>query len=423
MRTFLRVTALASAMMLFGATNATVDCPQQWLQFRLNSANNAVLTGNLETEWRLQTDGGFSSSPALVGGTLYIGNNSGNLYAIDVRSGATLWTFAAKAPLMSNPLVTGDLVIIGEGNQNTHAGDEDDGSPMQVGTGENAIIAVGRTDGKERWRISMDGSAMPTPAIINGVLVHHGGSGLLAGIDPAGGTVMYMRDINSISSMSAALPIDGDRFVSAGESRNRVFAFNARDGSTAWSVRMPLEASGVGDCPPAGDGTRIFCDYLMPPDGYSKTGEGQLATQHVYALDARDGAMLWDVATESGTVPEWNESSIPLVDKSMLFAGSSIAPWMHAFDTSDGHVVWRTPLHGVVKGGMAAKDGVMYFGDLSGYMYAMDEGTGRIIGSKHFDTSFNVGSPIIAGKTLIIGSNTGQIIATPLRSILSAHDQ
>jgi outer membrane protein assembly factor BamB len=263
---------------------------------------------------------------------------------------------------------------------------------------------------------------MPTPAIINGILVHHGGSGLLAGIDPNRGTVVYTRDLKSIASMSAVLPIDGNRFVTAGQSRNLVFAFNARDGSTAWSARMPRAASGVGDCPPAGDGARVFCDYLMPPDGYSVTGYGQLATQHVYAIDARDGRMLWDVATESGTVPAWNESSIPLVDGNMLFAGNSMAAWMHAFDTGDGHVLWRTPLHGVVKGGVVAKDRVIYFGDLSGYIYALDERTGRVIGTKHFDTSFNVGSPIIAGKTLIIGSNTGEIIATPLTAIRSAKD-
>jgi outer membrane protein assembly factor BamB len=351
---------------------------------------------------------------------LYIGNNAGSLYAINVATGKTLWTYSAKAPLMSNPLIAGDLVIVGEGNQTTYH--QDGEPPMAVGTGENALIAVGRRDGKERWRVTMEGSAMPTPAIINGILVHHGGSGLLAGIDPEKGTVVYTRDLRSIASMSAAVPIDGERFVTAGQSHNTVWAFNARDGSTAWSARMPLAASGVGDCPPAADATRVFCDYLMPPDGYKETGTGQIATQHVYALDARDGSMLWDIPTESGTVPPWNESSIPLVDSAMVFAGNSIAPWIHAFDTSSGRIVWRTPVHGAVKGGIVAKDGTIYFGDFAGYLWALEERTGRVIGRKHYNTSFNVGSPIVAGKTLIIGSNTGQIIATPLAAIRAAKD-
>jgi eukaryotic-like serine/threonine-protein kinase len=422
MRAYLRVTGLASLLLSLGVAHPNVNSPSEWVQFRLNGFNNAVLSGDLETAWLVGTDGGFSSSPALVDGTLYIGNNAGSLYAINVATGKTLWRFFAKAPLMSNPLVTGDLVIVGEGNQNSHTSGDDGPAMEEVGTGENAIIAIGRRDGKERWRVTMDGSAMPTPAIVKGILVHHGGSGLLAGIDPAHGTVVYSRDLKSIASMSAALPIDGERFVSAGQTQNSVFAFNARDGSTAWSARLPLRASGVGDCPPAGDGTRVFCDYVMPPDGYNQTGVGQLATQHVYALSSSDGRMLWDVATESGTVPPWNEASIPLVDHAILFAGSSLAPWMHAFDTANGRMLWRTPVRGVVKGGVVAKDGVIYFGDLSGYIWALEEQTGRVVGSKRFNTSFNVGSPIIAGKTLIIGSNTGQIIATPLSAIRSAKD-
>jgi outer membrane protein assembly factor BamB len=311
-------------------------------------------------------------------------------------------------------------VIVGEGDQNTYTRSNDD--TMSVGSGENAIIAIDRRNGKERWRVAMDGSAMPTPALIDGILVHHGGSGLLAALDPSSGKVLYTRDLGSIASMSASVPIAGDRFVSAGQSQNGVWAFYAKDGSTLWNARFPRTASGVGDCPPATDGTRVYCDYLMPPDGYKETGVGQLATQHVYALDASNGNFLWDVSTESGTAPRFNEAAIPLLDRGMIFAGSSIGAWLHAFDAASGKLAWRTAVRGPVKGGAVAKDGVIYFGDLSGYLWALDESTGRVLGRKHFATGFNVGSPIIAGKTLIVGSNTGDVIATPLSDISTAKD-
>lgn len=392
-----------------------MNAPHEWLQFRLNQSNNAVLAGTLAVTWSLKTGGGFSSSPAIVDNAMYIGNNAGVLYAIDYHTGKVLWTYAAKAPLMSNPIVTGDVVIVGEGDQNTSS-HGDDGT-MLVGAGENALIAVGRADGKERWRVTLDGSAMPTPALIDGTLVQHIGSGLLAAIDPRAGTVIYSKDIRSVASMSAALPIDNTHFVSAGASRNIVWNFNAKDGSAAWLKHFSRTASGLGDCPPAGDGTRVYCDYLMPPDGYNETGVGQLATEHIYALDAASGKLDWDVPAESGTVPAWNEAAIPLIDNGRVFAGSSIAPWMHAYDAATGALVWRTPVHGAVKGGIAAKDGRLYFGDTNGDLWALDERTGSTLGVRHYDTSFNVGSPVIAGNTLIIGSNTGLIIATPLSAI------
>ena len=420
MRNLVRAGACVFAVALAGTRHAGLTSPHEWLQFRLNAANNAVLPGTLATSWVVHTGGGFSSSPALVDDTVYIGNNAGELFALDAATGKTRWKFAAKAPLMSNPLVIDDSVIVGEGDQNTYVHSNDDA--MSVGSGENAIISVDRRNGKERWRVTMDGSAMPTPALIGGKLVHHGGSGLLAALDPSSGKILYTRDLSSIASMSAAVPLDDDRFVSAGQAQNAVWAFHANDGSTLWNSRFPRAASGVGDCPPAADRTRVYCDYLMPPDGYKETGVGQLATQHVYALDASTGNVLWDVATESGTAPRFNEASIPLLDKGTIFAGSSVAPWMHAFDASTGKLAWRTAVHGPVKGGVVAKDGALYFGDLAGYLWALDENSGRVLGCKHFKTVFNVGSPIIAGRTLIIGSNTGDIIATPLSDIRSAKD-
>ena len=37
-------------------------------------------------------------------------------------------------------------------------------------------------------------------------------------------------------------------------------------------------------------------------------------------------------------------------------------------------------------------------------------------------TRFNVGSPVVDGKTLFIGSDDGSVIAVPLDAIRSSHD-
>ena len=55
-------------------------------------------------------------------------------------------------------------------------------------------------------------------------------------------------------------------------------------------------------------------------------------------------------------------------------------------------------------------------------MWALDEKTGKALGVKHFKTKFNVGSALVVGRTLIIGSQTGRIVAIPLDAIRGAHD-
>lgn len=393
--------------------------PAQWLQFRLNPQHDAAVPGTLSVSWRIETGAPFSSSPTLAGGVLYIGNNAGRFYAIDPVHGRILWTYRARESFMSNPIVAGGVVIAGEGNQvsyhDPHPGA--DKERLLIGTGESAIVALDARTGRVRWRAPMRGSAMPTGAIVGGVLVEHNGYGDLTGIDPKTGRVLYSHDTRSIASMSAVLPIGGDRIATTGVTYNETMVAHARSGAVVWRRRFGDRATGLGDCPLVTDGSRLFCNYLMPPDGQRTTELRQTAFQHMFALDARLGVLLWDVQYGQGPLPRYNEASIPLVDRGTLFCGSSVAPYVVAFEPLTGRVRWRLRVRGSVKGGIAVRNGVLYFGDGSGYLWAVEERTGRAIGSVRTNTTFNVGSPIVAGQTLVIGSYTGAIIAMPLSKI------
>ncbi|HEX3671587.1 MAG TPA: PQQ-binding-like beta-propeller repeat protein, partial [Candidatus Cybelea sp.] len=124
----------------------------------------------------------------------------------------------------------------------------------------------------------------------------------------------------------------------------------------------------------------------------------------------------------TGALPERNEAAIPLLASGLLYLGSAIAPYVHALDARSGLLVWEIPTRGAVKGGIVAVDGIVYFGDLGGYLWAVDAKTGRVLGEKFMHTRFNVGSPVVDGKTLFIGSDDGSVIAVPLDAIRSSHD-
>lgn len=391
-----------------------------WTQFRLGPANNAVVAGWMETTWRIETGGQISASPTVVDGTLYVGNNNGQLYAIDAQSGRVLWTVKVPNPLMSAPLVYRDLVIVGEGDPTSRTSTPS--SPMMVGQGPSALIAYARGNGAMRWQTTMRGSAMPTPAIINGVLINHDGAGWINALDPDTGRWRYTHWIGSVASMSAILPLDGGDFVTVGVGTNAAWRFHAKGGGVVWRTGFSKGTSGMGDCPQVTDGRRIYCDYVSPILPDTATVIGNLTVERAYALDAKTGAPIWDVALEGGSLPIRNEAAIPLLSGGRLYFGSAIAPWMHALDPQSGMLAWETPTRGVVKGGVVSVDDVVYFGDLAGYLWALDAKTGEVIGDKQLHTAFNVGSPIVIGKTLVIGSDTGSIIAIPLEQIRDSHD-
>jgi outer membrane protein assembly factor BamB len=391
------------------------------MQFRLQDSNNVALAGTMQTSWTLRTGGPFSSSPTLSGGVLYVGNNNGLLSAIDPQTGKTLWSYRASNPIMSAPILYGDAVIVGEGDENSPQGSSPS-HPIRVGKPPSALIALNRRTGAILWKVPLPGSGMPTPAIIGGILVHHNGAGHVMGIDPASGRVLYDRDLHSIASMVAALPMPGGRFVTTGVDSNAVWMLNAKDGSVVWKSDFSPIASGLGDCPPVTDGSLIFCNYVMPPSAATPVQTERAANFRAFAIDAKTGKRVWDVSLENGVLPQRNEAAIPLVINGTLFMGSSLANAVHAIDAHTGQVKWVVHTHGPVKGGIVDAGGTLYFGDLAGYLWAVDASSGAIVGSKNMHTPFNVGSPIVAGHTLIIGSRGGTLAAIPLAAIRASHD-
>lgn len=412
--------ALCASALAFAAVQ-TQQQPGAWTQFRLSGSNNAVLPGTLQTAWQIQTGGAFSSSPAIAGSVLYAGDNAGNLYALDLRSGKVRWRAKAANPLMSAPILYDGLVIVGEGDENSPQGSSPS-HPIRVGAPPSALLAFDRATGALRWRIPLPGTGMPTPAIVNGVLVHHNGAGRVLGINPQTGAVLYERNLHSIASMVAALPVGNGRVATSGVDQNAVWMLDAKDGRVLWRTNFSPIASGIGDCPAATDGKRLYCNYVMPPTSSVAVQTERQAVTRAYAIDLQTGKRVWDVLLDKGTLPKRNEASIPLVAGGTLYFGSAVDNWMHALDPQTGALKWKQHTRGTVKGGVVEVNGTIYFGDLGGYLWALDADTGRVIGDKNMRTPFNVGSPVVAGQTLIIGSRGGTLTAIPLRDISSAHD-
>lgn len=392
--------------------------PAQWTQFRLQDGNNVAVAGTLQTSWRISTGGAFSSSPTLAGGILYIGNNRGLLSAIDPQTGRTIWTYRAANPIMSAPIVYGNDVIVGEGDENSPQGSSPS-HPIRVGKPPSALLALDRRTGAVLWKVPLEGSGMPTPAIVGGILVHHNGAGHVLGIDPSTGAVLYDRNLHSIASMVAALPMPHGRFVTTGVDANAVWMLNAKDGSVVWRAPFSRVASGIGDCPPVTDGARVYCNYVMPPSSAVPVQTQRTAKFRAYALDAKSGKRIWDVLLDTGILPKRNEAAIPLIAQGTLYMGSSLAPAVHAIDPRTGALKWKIRTHGAVKGGIVDVGGTLYFGDFAGYLWAVNASNGAVLGVKNMHTCFNVGSPIVVGRTLIIGSKGGSIVALPLSMIRS----
>ncbi len=413
------VLALAAiAATLPRSTPTLAPMPSAWSTMRLVPSLNAVVADPRAPHWTFASSGAYSSSPVVVGGVAYLSDNAGNLDALDVATGKPKWHTRFSNALMAAPIDAAGTVYVGEGNEDSTT--YVPRGHVQVGLANNALIAVDDKNGKMRWRFALRGTGMPTSALVDGTLVHHDGYGDLVALDATTGALRWRRYVQSASSMSAVLPIGNGILVSAGIFPTQVLAFKAADGSSVWTRPFPSSASGLGDCPLAFDGTYLFGTYLAPVS--KPVDPGVPGTHHVYALRARDGAVVWDRALETGDTPIRNEAAIPVVAGGIVYDGSAVAPYMHALDAKTGRLLWKREVKGPVKSAPVAVRGTLYFGDLHGYLWALDGKTGRVRGALRTGVRFNVGSPVVVGSSLLIGSIEGVVVMLPLAEIAKGKD-
>ena len=84
------------------------DNMQRWNPYETTLGTNNV--GSLQVKWKnpvgAYTGGfGFTSSPAVVNGVIYFGSDNGNVYALNVSTGAELWSVGTGSPVRSSPAV------------------------------------------------------------------------------------------------------------------------------------------------------------------------------------------------------------------------------------------------------------------------------------------------------------------------------
>lgn len=390
-----------------------------WHAFRLNPQLQAVVHDAAvpqSVRWRVSANGGMSSSPTYGNGTIYVDSNGGVLSAIDYRTGSVRWRFHADNMIMSAPLLDGDTVIVSSGDEQPRVWDPP--HYVVLGSGSSTLYGIDARTGRERWHLGIAGTGMPTGVITGGLFIHVNGTGTMLALDPRSGRVRWRTNIASSSAMTALADLGDGTILGSGGFPNAVYRVRARDGSVVWNHQFPDCAAAFTDQPVAADAQRVYGGYLKlltpNPRCFGVRANG---VQHAYALDLRTGKLLWDRVLSSGAVPSRNEGAIPLVHDGIVYMGSSIAPEMHAMDGATGRLLWKRTVRGAVKSGSVIIGGTQYFGDLGGMLWALDSKRGIIRGKLHAGLQFNVGSPIVVNRTLIIGSRDGTVLAVPINDV------
>ena len=357
--------------------------------------------------WHAPMPAPVVAAPVAGAHALLVGDVRGDVVAFDPASGRRRWGMQLANGVWSSPLVAGSLALVTIGSPAFITNRPS--SYVLAGPGTSRIVALRLANGAYAWTYGLPGSGAPAAALADGLVIHLGGSGEVLALDARTGAYRWRRFVGSAAASSATLALVGGRVAFSGAGPNAVYVLRARDGAPLATTRLPSDALGVASEPLAVEGTTLFGAYFAR--------EASTMRLHLYAIDARSGALRWDRALDAGTAARPTRLS---VRDGTLYLGSPFAPRLCAYRASDGAQRWSAPLAARSLGGVIVRGGVVFAADGSGTIAALDARTGQFRGSLHEVANFERSAPAAVGASLAIGSATGALWSIPFASIEAA---
>jgi eukaryotic-like serine/threonine-protein kinase len=286
-----------------------------------------TLETTMNTHWSFQTGAAVWGSPSLSDGTVFIGSDDGNLYALDARSGNLEWKFASQGIVRSKPAVEAGLVYFASDDGNLYA--------LHVANGDKAWSTNIGNFLDKTTREDLGGSPDPngydyvqsSPIVADGTVFVGSLDGNLYALAADTGAVQWTFTTKGKIRGTAAVD---QGTVYFGSWDKLMYALDARSGEVRW-------ATGVGG---QVQSAALVANGLV----YCASRKAS-----AFALDAATGALKWE-HNYGGNM--WVESSPRLVD-GVIYIGSSGSKFILGLDALSGKPTaiyispdfhWSTPL-------------------------------------------------------------------------------
>ena len=340
--------------------------------------------------WHKSLKGGLYSTPVTDGESLYIGDDVGMFYCLDLHTGATKWTFDTGMRIVGSPAVADGVVVFGSANYNIYGLDTKTGKPL--------------------WTFTTNQAVMGAATIHEGVAYIGGGDGRMFAFDLKTGALKW--SFNELKNYVLTRPLVYNDKLYFGAWDTYLYALHLKDGSLAWkwsNGKSNPKLSPASVWPVAADG-KIF---ITAPDRYFT------------CLDAETGAEVW--RTKEYKVRETvglSEDGKTVYSKCMwdtvvAISTSSLSPHrLIASSPSGVEVLWASHAGFGYEHNPAMpleKDGTLWVSTKNGLLLGMDAKTGKVLWRHKIGNSI-LNTPLpLSGKECIFTSSEGTITRIRVR--------
>lgn len=275
---------------------------------------------------------------------------------------------------------------------------------LYIGTKSGTLTARDKTTGALVWQFKADASITATVAVANGAVFFQSDANTVYAVDAKDGHELWHRATGAtvpFSSMAgfsegtnwdywASSPLYADGVVTIGSGDSNVYALDAKDGRILWSFKTGSRVRAT----PTTDGKLI---YIGGFDGV------------MYALDPKTGKQRWSFKTEGNSYfPVGSIQSAATVADGLVVFGSRDYN-VYALDAKTGKEVWKN-LHAeswAAPATPAVKDGRVYVPSSDAhFIRCNDLKTGAVIWTAPTDSNV-YSAPAIVGDGLYAGTFGG----------------
>jgi outer membrane protein assembly factor BamB len=316
--------------------------------------------------------------PAIDNSVVFAANHKGEVLAVKLETGRTVWVKKLKLPLSAGPAAAFGLVV--------------------VGSGKGDVVALNASTGKELWRSRVNSELLSSPAISENVIVFRSVDGRLHGFDAHTGKLLWSveQQMPRLTLRGTAIPVVAKEVAISGFDNGKVMAVSLNTGDTIWDTVLAA---------PKG---RTELDRLVDIDSaVHVVGDNVFAAgfQGRTAMLALDSGQLWwshDMSSYRGLA----------VDADNLYVTESDGVVV-AMRQRDGSELWRNDK--IKRRGLSAPivtSTAIVVGDYQGYLHWLDKNTGVLVARQVIKKQQRVSNPLAGeGDTIVVLTDSGTLAA------------
>jgi len=317
----------------------------------------------------------FNLKPLLSGNQIVVADASGQLQALNKKSGQVIWVNKTPYHFVSGPALSDGILV--------------------VATNNSEVLGYRQKDGQRLWERKLSGDVLAAPLIVGSKILAKTIDGNLYALDLHQGKILWHIDHgapNLVLKASSSPVMWNNHIALVGYSDGKLDTVDTDTGHSLAerSIVYPTGASDVERLVDIDADPIIFDDTVI------------LASYQGYigAISLRDGQYLWQ---RPGSIYK----NMKLQGNSLYFTDSHDVVW--SIDKRTGRVNWKQPtLRARNLTEPALQGNRLFLGDKTGLLHGLDTSTGALVARVPMSGAVYV-APIVSDNRLYVLTSTSEL--------------